>query len=181
MEEFSDLDDEAGTNIAQLNNIEISKNIVEPIQYNLPEMNRSIYMNKFNPLYSNLNDNIINIEDPVKIKSFENGYFSKRYLNDYDRIIDENFANHIRINENKFRNNIIENFNINDNQIDPKIYNKGNEKLNKLIELKKNYKKINNKKEQYYEMNSNENKENSKDYKENKSLNSSNNAFSSKN
>lgn len=172
MEEFSDLDDETGTNIVYMNNTDISKNIVEPIEYQLPDVNRITNKAQFNNLYSNLNDKIIKLDNPVGIRSFDNRYFSKRYINNYDKIIDDNFCSNLRINEHP-HNNINENphINFNNNRIN------ANPNLNRLIEIKKNYYKINHKKDYYAEIN-NENKENCYELNKNKSLNSPDNAFS---
>lgn len=174
MEEFSDLDDETGTNIVQLNNVEIARNIVEPIEYNLPELTKTNHRTNYNNLYSNLNNNnIINFENPFEIKSFDDRYFSKRYLNDYDRFIDENLTNNARIFERPYKNNNNICNNINESHgVQTNNNIKENHKMNRLIEIQKNYNKANHKKVYYAESILNENKEN-------KPLNPPDNAFSS--
>ena len=178
MEEFSDLDDETGTSIVHLNNVEIARNIVEPIEYQIPEVSKAINKTHFNNLYSNLNNNIINFDNPVENKRFDNRYFSKKYINDFDRFVDENYSSNARIHEVPL-NNIKNNHNNigENNHIEFNRCNKENPKLNRLIEIQRNYNKITHKKDYFAENKLNIINEN----KENKPLNSPDNAFSSNN
>jgi len=177
MEEFSDLDDETGTNIVNLNNVEITRRIVEPIEYQLPDVNKTFNKAHINNIYSNLNNNIINFENPIEIQSFDNSYFSKRYIYDYDRIIDENLSNNVRNYEHNYSDNKNNYNKITENQ-DKQVKKlvKENPKLNRLIEIQKNYNKIYHKKEHFTGNNLIKNKENI----QNKPLNPPENAFSSK-
>lgn len=171
MEEFSDLDDETGTNIVHLNDVEISRNIVEPIDYQLPDVCKNINKNRFTNLYSNSNNNFINLDNNV------DRYFSKKYVNDFDRIIDENLNNNLRTYEHPFGNNFNNYNNICENHHShPNNIAKENPKMNKLLEIQKNYNKINHKKGHFVDNKVNNDKENS----EKNILNPPDYAFSSK-
>lgn len=148
MEEFSDLDEETGTNIAHINNNEISRNIVEPIEYQFPDLNNKFHtIKQIDDLYSNLinnNNNLISLENNID-NNFTNNilYPKKNYISDFDKLIDQEFNNNIRPKNFEIKNKNYLNY---DNGIINKIklndHQKENLDLNRFLEITKNYNKI---------------------------------------
>jgi len=148
MEEFSDLDEETGTNIAHINNLEISRNIVEPIEYHFPNLNNKIQdIKQFDDLSSNLiknNNNLINIENNLNNKTSNNILLPKKnYLNDFERLIDQEFSHFNETKNFDIRN---KDYLIDKNEVTNNFNSKNIQReklnLNRFIEITKNYNKI---------------------------------------
>jgi len=186
MEEFSDLDDETGINIAQINNIDFSRSIVENIDFQKPEFNNSYNerheLNSLNYQLKNKhtnNNNFLNFHNHLENDSFLS--YPKRYSNEYDKFIDENFSNNVSPYTNEIKKKDLFTHDENNTNVLRKNNLKDIPIMNRLIEITKNYNKINPKKDKIIFNNINENISELKIINEEKNLNSSQNAFTSNN
>lgn len=164
MEEFSDLDDETGTNIANFNNIDISRNLVESIEYQTADTGITSPRKSFNFNYNNLrnenfNNNNINSKLSLENDAFsKHKFYQKKYKNDFDRFIDDDFSyNRINVdlinNKNDGRN--INKISETNENLCKEVINKKVENVNynRFIEITKNYNKINFKRDDTVESN----------------------------
>jgi len=151
MEEFSDLDEETGINIAHMNNIEISRNVVGLIEYDYPE--NKIHINRQDDLnynlFYNFNDNLIDIDKKLERNqiniNYDSWYQKKNYLNYFDKSIDKELQNNLNkkdfelVKKSYFIDDIED---LNYNNSKAKHFRKEYNNSNRFLEITKNFNKI---------------------------------------